>query len=60
MMILKMMMLMIMMFLQVLLSQFQRYQDLISTRERDNQAVIAYLRQSDLAQAPGVLRALSQ
>ena len=47
-------------FLQVLLSQFQRYQDRISARERDNQAVIAYLRQSDLVQAPVVLRALSQ
>ena len=45
---------------ETLNNQFRRYQDLVITRERENKALIAYLRSSELATTPGVETVLFQ
>ena len=46
--------------LRVILTEYRRYQDIITSKERDNNALIGYLRSTKLATAPGVERALVQ
>ena len=46
--------------LRVILTEYRRYQDIITSKERDNNALIGYLRSTELATEPGVERALVQ
>ena len=46
--------------LQLKQTEYRRYQDMITGKERDNQALIGYLRSTELATAPGIERALVQ
>ena len=45
---------------QILLTEYRHYKDMITGKERDNQALIGYLRSTELATAPGIERALVQ
>ena len=46
--------------LKVIMTEYRRYQGIITSKERDNNALIGYLRSTELATAPGVERALVQ
>ena len=45
---------------KILLTEYRRYKDMITGKERDNQALIGYLRSTELATAPGIDAALVQ
>ena len=46
--------------LKVIMTEYRRYQGIITSKERDNNALIGYLRSTELATAPGIERALVQ
>ena len=45
---------------KVILIEYRRYHVMITGKERDIQALIGYLRSTELATAPGIERALVQ